>query len=109
MTAHDALVAARNDLAINGWGSYGDEPRDASASGHCALGAFHGVVRTDTRKEALAALAAAMGVLPREIPNWNDARGRSKAEVLAAFDEAIAATAPEPDTSFLTEPVKAVA
>lgn len=31
------------------------------------------------------------------VPTWNDMGGRTKAEVLAVFDEAIRQTAPEPD------------
>lgn len=48
--------------------------------------------RVGTLSRAMAALMSSVGVSDvADLWTWNDARGRKKAEVLAAFDRAIAA------------------
>lgn len=105
MRTHEILVAGRNYIARHGW-TQGYEEYDhggpacaAVACGWVADGDL--LVFSDARNAAQNALAAAAGVSPHELPEWNDADERTEAEVLAAFDRAIAATAPAPDLSLL--------
>ena len=70
---------------------------DPDAASWCAMGAIYcSAVEMLPYNEAMCADAAAFGALGRSlgfpsIPEWNDAEGRTKAEVLAAFDAAISA------------------
>lgn len=103
MTAHDVLVKARNLIADpDHWGrgrELGDDPAK-----HCAGLAIGRVGDGDLA--AVAATEAIREAAPcASVPFWNDAS--THAEVLAAFDRAIAATAPEPDLSFMREGVVA--
>jgi hypothetical protein len=109
VTPHEVLVKARNRLARrHGWHGrrvhlFGDA-RCAGLAISDAAGGYHGA--------ALRAFYAATGEAgayagPISIYRWNDAPGRTKKEVLAAFDRAIAATAPAPADPFGSLPVEA--
>jgi hypothetical protein len=102
MTTHEVLVKARNLIGRDGW-----VQRDWGAPGgpRCAVGVISdsggdGASRITARR----AVAEAAGVEDDgwggAVITWNNAPGRTKAEVLAAFDKAIAATAPEPPDPF---------
>ena len=93
---HRVLVDARNGLARDGWAQRGmPSVHKEGPSPHCALGwlpshpdLFHSAADVLRRVIDLGAYGC--------IAEWNDAPGRTKEEVLAAFDRAIAATAPPP-------------
>ena len=99
MNTHETLVAARNLIDREGWA----QKRDGkwwreNDGGKCASNA---ILRTAGECSDLAAwdvFRDVNGIGPRsaDLFAWNDAPGRTKEEVLAAFDAAIAATAPEP-------------
>lgn len=122
MTVHELLVEGRNVVA-RGWCQ--DMLHTVEADQHCALGGLARAVVGDDRMicgwsgvgsyvvvPALAALDAAIPDDQRppqrhivrlgatsawdRVVAWNNAPGRAQAEVLAAFDAAIAATAPAP-------------
>lgn len=63
------------------------------SGGHCAVFAISRQNAGETTPVALAALARAVygSNDPQGIVPWNDAPGRTKEEVLAAYDRAIAA------------------
>jgi hypothetical protein len=113
MTTHEVLVRARNligrpeDWSPRMWGDHGRR---------CAVHALQDTLLgretdPDAKKivhptEAFKVLCDAAGIEPgadgeRYFGSWNDTH--THAEVLAAFDKAIAATAPEPDLSFLAD------
>lgn len=109
MTTHEVLVAARNLIDQDGWWQSG---HGCSEGEHCVGLALLACGRNDdAERAAYVAFADATGldvswptgidVTP--IYNWNDDPSRTKAEVLAAFDRAIAATAPPPDFSQLRD------
>lgn len=104
MSPHEALVQGRNRIEGN-WGGWGP----GQPAGRCALGGLYGTHADPTAWDgAVRALYRAIGIDPRvtTIPQWNDTPGRTEAEVLAAYDKAIAATAPAPDFDALyLEPV----
>lgn len=95
MTTHEVLVAARN-LIDRSWVG-----RFPSGDGEeCVASAL-----ANTGGGISGEYTSAYGLLRRitgasRLSEWNDAPGRRKEEVLAAFDEAIAATAPEPADPF---------
>jgi hypothetical protein len=102
---HSTLVAARNRVARR-WAP--------SPIGDDCAGLAIAAVAPTTRSAAgaLRLLARSAGlrvwrlrpacILVLFVGRWND-RQLSVRTVLAAFDRAIAATAPEPDTSFLAD------
>jgi hypothetical protein len=105
VTAHEVLVKARNPIADPSWwckGSYGgykNEPK-------CAVGAMEAIVGERATGSVESAFLKANNIDREQfscVEVWNDARGRTHAEVLAAFDKAIQATAPSPDLSFLKD------
>lgn len=104
MTTHEVLVAARNLIDRGGWAHRGHGDWTFERVGaRCALNAItnNGARACSEYTDPVKELGAAIGcsdvtAAAAEIPRWNDTPGRTKAEVLAAFDEAIAATAPEP-------------
>jgi hypothetical protein len=103
VTTHEVLVAARNRLERVGWQQY----FSYDAGPNCALGHLRIVGGEDTYPSAAYhALKVAIGV-EGPIGKWNDTKGRTKAEVLAAFDRASAATAPPPPDLQLSELVEA--
>lgn len=83
MNASSVLVAAREMLANpENW----IRGRSRSADGkHCMVDALW---KASGASEAMATLAEAIG--GGSISAWNDAEGRTHAEVMAAFDRAIA-------------------
>lgn len=104
MTAHEVLVRARNLIDRVGWLQCSVKGHH-DPGGHC-VATWVATVADDAPAEfeAMYAFGRAIGIgsLPR-IYEWNDAPGRTKDEVLAAFDRAIAATAPPPPDLYLTE------
>lgn len=107
---HRVLVEARNVQDKSAWFGPPEEGDLEDEQPHrCALMSLCEAAEElrEDPQPALAAFRAAAGIpdpptpFPTNIPGWNNAPGRTKAEVLAAFDRAIQATAPEPDTSFL--------
>jgi hypothetical protein len=101
VTTHEVLVAARNLIAQGGW----QQQYGFNAGPHCAVSAIFTVTGDrDKKAEAIEALGSILA-LPRisgpGVGDWNDRLGRTKEQVLALFDRAIAATAPSPDLSFL--------
>jgi hypothetical protein len=109
MNTHEVLVKASNliadekDWCGRGWGSEGQ--RCAWHALFTADGtAEHGPTSPLVRQAVTDIQVAnpGMGLLGK----FNDSH--SHAEVLAAFDKAIASTAPQPDTSFLAEVEEAI-
>jgi hypothetical protein len=104
VNTHEVLVRARA-LIERGWAPWACAGRDGR---YCALGAIAATTGgwnnspPPTRKPALEALAEASGRPLPLVPAWNDSH-QTRVGVLAAFDKAIAATAPEPDTDWLNE------
>lgn len=98
MTVHETLCKARNLIDRHGWCQHSF----ARGGMYCTLGAIKAVAKLDYQcREVL------LSVLKVEsVANWNDAPGRTKQEVLDAFDRAIAATAPLPEDLFLSELVE---
>lgn len=115
MTAHDLLVQGRERLA-NGYLVKGVQ--EDGSGGMCAIGAILGpksswsIEATYGRDSAefQAGLALHENLLNPDpangsaVPDFNNAPGTTKEDVLALFDRAIAATAPAPDMSWLKEP-----
>lgn len=104
MTTHEVLVAARNYLEREGWAQghwpdFGewiyppDSPNATCASNVLKRLECDEPERWKARRELLKAIGRDDVA---DIFRWNDTPGRTKAEVLAAFDKAIAATAPDP-------------
>lgn len=89
-TTHEVLVAARNLIDRGGW----IQGAVLTSDGRCAVGALRDTGGAlDTNDEPFWILRRQVGTA---LSRWNDTPGRTKAEVLAAFDKAIAATAPSP-------------
>lgn len=101
MTTHEILVKARaliereEDWSPSGWG---DDSRCMLHAASHAQGRSGAMSVDDPVYEVLRVVT---GQPMGEVGRWNDSH--SHAEVLAAFDRAIEATAPEPDTDFLNE------
>jgi hypothetical protein len=96
MNTHEVLVAARNLIDRQGWCQQPGENFAVHGRPQCALGALDLV-------EPNWIAAGVPHALYRHLPGdlgsvveFNDEPGRTKDEVLALFDKAIAATAPEP-------------
>lgn len=62
---------------------------DPAATCFCASGALFRVSAGDLRRVASDYLRRGARLRTSEIPKWNDAPGRKKSQVLAAFDKAI--------------------
>lgn len=105
MNEHEVLVKARNLIDRQGWcKQMGRTP----GGQHCLAGALTAVLEArwlfgeipDYHKvgehPAGRRLADLFGVEPHRLWAWNDERGRTQDQVLAALDKAIAATAPLP-------------
>ena len=98
MTTHEVLVAARNLIDREGlWcGGFDD---GGGTSGTCTWIALREVGGFRRGRAAADALGRVNGMAPdaslSDLYDWNDSR--TKEEVLAAFDRAIAATAPAPE------------
>lgn len=90
MKTSELLRRARERLVRFGWvqGRYG-----YSSVGHCAIGALYGDrLRVPDGTDVFAGegfLEDAIGA-PGTVVAWNDKPGRTAAEVLAAYDDAIA-------------------
>lgn len=115
MTALEILRAARAKVE-QGWtqgaraatdGREEVSPLSPFATCFCSLGAIDAVCRLDFAfmvdeyaRNAYAQLRRAAcgdeGTWPGGLSNWNDTPGRTKAEVLDAFDRAIAAAEAKP-------------
>lgn len=89
MTVVEVLRAARKRIEfawVQDTKNLGD-PDDAC----CAVTATMYLGDNSSQEsEADALVAQAIGVPTHRVPRWNDAPGRTQAEVLAAFDKAIA-------------------
>jgi hypothetical protein len=122
VNTHEVLVAARNLIDREGWKQAKSRYEFGVGPGRCAYIALwdatmEGDCVTLVANRATDVLAEFIprsgGTSSGDLYDWNDAPGRTKEEVLALFDEAIAATAPEPDLSLTVgrasfrEPVKA--
>lgn len=99
MTVKDVLMGAR-ELLAKGWiqrdwarNLAGDSVlwSDPAATHFCSMGAI-GRMAGDSSALREGAREAFMDAndLERAVADWNDAPGRTQAEVLAAFDKAIA-------------------
>lgn len=97
MTVHEMLVQARALVAAGWW------QRDPVPGCYCLATALMEIYESDpalrmkTLDQAIAALVVATAVAPgrgceSSLIAWNDAEGRTRADVLAAFDRAIEAT-----------------
>lgn len=104
---HDVLVKARNlisdekDWRKVGWGRE-HSPRCSHGAIVYAAGGYQRGHQFDY-DAAKAATHTLERVVGECVITFNDAKERTHAEVLAAFDKAIAATAPTPDLSFLAD------
>jgi hypothetical protein len=95
MTTVQVLRRALELLTTVGWGraSWGGPGQGC----YCAAGACNAAatdwahVKNLASADAQAALERAVGVRPGMLIPWNDHRGRTKDEVVAAFERAIAA------------------
>lgn len=101
MTVRDHLIAARA-LIERGWcqRNYATdarglavEERDPSACAWCVLGAVWATEQASGSSDVLARLREAAKLRRRQLHDWNDAPGRTRADVLALFDRVIAAEA----------------
>jgi hypothetical protein len=106
MTTHEVLVAARNLIDREGW----KQDKDfGPGPGHCAYSAMCGLFGPELANEAVDVLVLGYGGrygghgTNAGLYRWNDEPERTKEEVLALFDEAIAATAPAPADPFPSE------
>lgn len=89
MSTAEILVAAR-ELIAKGWvQGTSRKTNDDGSLCYCATGAIYEAEKRGTPEtlDAEYALIAAIGSL--DIVAWNDAAGRTKAEVVAAFDRAV--------------------
>ena len=90
MTAHEILIAAKQELLTRGWcqGEYVN-----CATGEvCVLGAFQSAASAGPERiMAQTLFSQAIGVDAYDfIPGWNDDPARTPVDVLQAFDRAIA-------------------
>lgn len=110
MTVQQCLIAARS-LVTQGW-IQGSSSRDRldGTTAYCAQGAIIAAAFQDQAPElgygprhvlaeramhVIGAVLRARGVSVN-IPTWNDQIGRTQAEVIALFDDAIECAAPSP-------------
>jgi hypothetical protein len=106
MTTHEVLVKARALIEREeDWQC--EYAEDVDRGPHCAVSAIDGCRSRSDGAEVrpIAALAWAMGisrVAGGAVGGWNDSHSHAEGSRWA-FDRAIAATAPEPDVSFLDE------
>lgn len=90
-TTHEILIAARALIDTpKKWVKSAYHREKNGLHSYCAAGALISVEAPG--RTAYDCLAEAIGY--RCVSDWNDAPERTHAEVLAAFDKAIAATAP---------------
>jgi hypothetical protein len=101
MTVHELLVDGRNRLAA---GHHLKGELEDGRGGYCALGALMVDYDVDSTKHYTAAIGALDTACGQDVVHYNNAPETTKDDVLGVFDKAIAQTAPEPDTSFLTLP-----
>lgn len=94
-TVRGVLQHARNLIANVGWtqGIGHEEDRKGNATCYCMYGA---ILDTPTVVKVNSIRAMALGLLQKStgswsITQWNDVKGRTKKQVLAAFDKAIKA------------------
>lgn len=103
MTTQEVLKEARRLLAEVGWCQYYSCERDETGTitAYCSIGAVYAAAGTDFSGP----FRDAKRLLERQIPyaarwcgvaGWNDTKGRTKREVLALFDRALAALPTEP-------------
>jgi hypothetical protein len=88
MTTKDVLISARAEIA-HGWtqGQFRDSNGNVCLVGALMLGSKHNLAM---ELSCYRPLRLATGVeLPKSMMQWNDAKGRTQVEVLAAFDKAI--------------------
>jgi hypothetical protein len=96
MTTHEVLVKARNRIERTGWTQALTGPRHGPNCIYAAC-SWEAGTSVGTAKAANELRNALELKHPRlSLMVWNDQSSRTKEEVLAAFDKAIAATAPEP-------------
>lgn len=117
MDAHEVLVRARNliDDPKDWCGDAGSSvTRGPRCAVHAIIHAYVGpgaVSRPSVLDESLRGFGDVIGNDGAAVPpivRWNDDTRRTHAEVIAAFDKAIAATAPEPNLNLVTrDPVAA--
>lgn len=88
MSAKKVLIDARA-LIARGWVQGIYELRTDDGLKFCALGAIHGAESYNPGDSRDAQLTF-RNAIPLPIVPWNDTPGRTQAEVLAAFDRAIA-------------------
>jgi len=94
------LLAARTLIDVEGW--WNGKPSKAGRGTHCPVTAICFLNQPDSfgaffkfSIPAQKALEEAIDL--KHIPTWNDAPGRTKAQVLAAFDKAISKLERESD------------
>ena len=115
MNEHEVLVKARNLLDRDGWtqGRFGDVGGPYCARGALVVAAGAPRPATVPPSRHCGALNSAYHLLQLIVgvetigADWNDTPGRTKEEVLAAFDAAIAETAPPPEDIPLPDPLNA--
>lgn len=97
-TTKEILVAARALIAEKGWctgvmardaNGHAVGEQDSNAACYCVLGALTAANGDEIPNSVYVAFAYANGA--ESIVDWNDVKGRTKEEVLEAFDKAIAA------------------
>lgn len=79
----------KGDLALDASGEAVD-PSDSNASCWCVMGATERVSDASWARRARNAFRAVIGGWNKSIPEWNDAPGRTQAEVVAKLREAAA-------------------
>ncbi|MGE0699087.1 MAG: hypothetical protein AB7O57_08330 [Hyphomicrobiaceae bacterium] len=94
MTPLDILRAARRSVdAPASWGKGAYVSESSGSQCYCALGAILSAGSTASRNATTTAailFGRAIGKHRDAIPHWNDAPERTHADVIAAFDRAIA-------------------
>ena len=91
MTTAEILRGAKEKIEKHGWiqNSYGSDEIGFCSSG--AIQSFVGLPRNQCARLCHPAMIAVRNAVGEYcIPEWNDRPGRTKEEVLAAFDKAIA-------------------
>lgn len=91
MTTGEVLKAARA-LVTEGWTQFSSRAVIDGQDCYCVMGALNSAARTLGAMDAVhLAIQRALGIIGTgAVTTWNDAPGRTQAEVLAAFDKAIA-------------------
>lgn len=98
MTPKEILIEAKRLLETKGWcqGAYAKRLHgeialnfigDPTVAAYCSSGAICEAQKPSMAEDAAYYFIKAIGGGP--IPRWNDTPGRTKEEVLAAFDKAI--------------------